>query len=382
MAVLFSVAMDKLHILMVCPDGTMFRQLKQAGTLALSLNAVGVQVSLLVGGVKTSPLSSLAPDITCHTADPEDYLLAHAWPFPPYLARALKKILSADNTIDIIHVIDCAWPASELARVARKINIPIIGRLQSENDITSKSLPLWLRWQHQKNLRLFRPLVVSSNHLLEVARKNNLDDIIYIPEGVDIDQFKPVLSKRPIRRELGLPEKATLICCMADVCPDNKQLDVLAKCLPLSETLQLLFIGNITDKDYADKIAHAATGAEALSYIHFLDAVDNPEDYLKSTDLFILLGGIEDRHTTILEAQSAGIPVILAPSPSALMLTNGNRCGVVLYPNNPLAQRAFEKLLHDPIYRQGRAVNTRPYVKKEFPFGRMVKAYYKLYQSL
>src|SRR5690606_19453509 len=97
-------------------------------------------------------------------------------------------------------------------------------------------------------------------------------------------------------------------------------------------------------------------------YVHFIDAVDNPEDYLKASDLFMLLGGIEERHSTILEAQSAGLPIALAPSPSSLMLTNRTRCGVVLYPNTPLAQRAFEKLLSDATYRQGRAIKTRPHI--------------------
>ena len=136
------------------------------------------------------------------------------------------------------------------------------------------------------------------------------------------------------------------------------------------------------DKTYLEHIQTWARENGVDKFVHVLEAVDNPEDYLKASDLFILLGGIEDRHTTILEAQSAGLPVVLAPSPSALVLTNGNRCGVVLYPNNPLADKAFQKLLSDASYRQGRALNTRPYVKKEFSFGRMMDAYIKLLNSL
>lgn len=371
--------MDKLHVLVVVPDGGDFALLKQAGTLALALSASGMKMSLLVsGGPVPSPMAGLHPDIKLFQCPPE----APWWRRKPALWHGLKRCLAHDDTIDIVHVMDVAYPASALGQLASKVNIPLMGHVRRAADLTGDGLTWWQRPRHLRHLALFKPLVVSSHHLLDVARKQNLSDVVYIPEGVNTDQFKPVLSKRPIRRTLGLPEKATLVCCMASICPENNQLETVEKCLPLGEELQLLFIGDVLDKAYLAQIQRLAQQHNVLPYIHFIDAVGNPEEYLKASDLFILLGGIEQRHATILEAQSAGLPVVLYPSPSSLFLTNGNKCGVVLYPDSPLAHQAFEKLLTDGGYRQGRAVNTRPHVKKEFSFSRMVAAYARLYQSL
>jgi len=275
-----------------------------------------------------------------------------------------------------------AFPASKLALYAQKIELSAVGRLWDEADLHSQNLSVIQRKNHAKALSSLKPLVVHSAHLLDIARKAGIADVVIIPDGVDTEQFRPVLSKRPIRRGLGLPEKATLICCMADIAPENCQIEALKQCLPLSDTRQMLLIGTVQDKDYANKLVRFAADAGASAYLHMREAVDNPEDYLRACDLFILMGGVERRHTTILQAMSSGLPVVLAGAPSALVLTNGNRCGVVLYDGNPLADTAFEKLINDPTYRQGRSMSTRPYVQKNFPFKGMVQAYLKIYNSL
>lgn len=374
--------MEKLHICLICPDGRDFSLIKQTGTLALALNQAGIKVSLIIGQAETSALENLHPDIKTKHIYNETGLLPKAWRQHVHMYRHLRKCLLKDPTIDIAHLMTCRWPYSFLARVPHRLQMPVLANAQLEGDISLKTLPVWQRSFHLKSLLCLHPLVVNSPHLLDVAKKNGLNAVAYIPTGVQTDQFKPVLSKRPTRRELGLPEKATLICCMADIQPENAQLEALERCLPLSAERQMLFIGNVTDKDYLQKIETLLEDKGCAAYAHFLDAVINPEEYLKASDVFILMGGIEQRHGTILEAQSAGLPVILAPSPSALMLSNGNRCGVVLYPNNPLAKQAFDKLISDPTYRQGRAINTRPYVQKEFGFKKMIQSYLKLYQSL
>lgn len=374
--------MEKLHVCLICPDGRNFNLIKKTGTLALALNQSGIRVSVLIGQVETSALKDLPPDIQIKHIYRENAILPKSVRQHVHLYRQLRKCLAKDHTIDIVHLMSCRWPYSYLAHIPHRLQMPVLANAQLETDVNLKAIPFLKRPFHRKALECIQPIVVHSHHMLDVAKKNGLTEVAYIPVGVQTDQFKPVLSKRPIRRELGLPEKATLVCCMADVIPENAQLEALERCLPLSEERQILFIGNTPDKDYLQRIEDRLEAKGAAPFAHFLDAVMNPEDYLKASDLFILLGGIEQRHSTILEAQSAGLPVILAPTPSALMLSNGNRCGVVLYPNNPLAKQAFDKLISDPTYRQGRAINTRPYVQKEFGFKKMVQSYLKLYNSL
>ena len=388
--------MEKLHIILICPDGTSFSLIKQTGTLALALNGAGYQVSVLVGGTAKSPLADLEGDVkVTHVAPWQVPFGEHfgqlfglggpvncAFFQRRHFRNALKNTIADDSTIDIVHIMDVCYPHSLLAHAPEKLQMPVVGNVNRKSCLDVRTLKFWQAGRHKKALAALSPMVVSSHALLDEARTAGYEHIALIPQGVRTEQFKPALSKRPVRRALGLPEKTVLVCCMADITPQNAQLEMLEKCSPLSADRQLLFIGDVKDHAYFEKITERAEERDVQDFIHFLAPQDNPQDYLKASDIFMLLGGIEERHTTILEAQSAGLPVVLAPSESSLMLCNGNRSGVVLYPNNPLAKQAFEKLLSDPTYRQGRAMNARPFVVKSFSFKGMLADYCRLYQSL
>ena len=384
--------MEKLHILLICPDGNNFGLIKQTGTLALALDGAGYQVSVLVGGTQTSPLADLEGGVNVSHVAPQGVPFGRFFGLSApvkcrylqwrHFRRAVKNTLAADNTIDIVHIMDVCYPYSQLAHLPEKLQMPVVGNINKSACLSTKGLKFWQRAPHKKALSALAPVVVSSHAQLEQARAEGFAQIAFIPRGIRTQQFKPALSKRPVRRELGLPEKPVIICTMADITPQNAQLEVLEKCYLLSENRQMLFIGDVKDPDYLAKISARAAEKNVEDFIHFLEPQDNPQDYLKACDVFMLLGGIEERHSTILEAQSAGLPVVLGPSESSLMLCNGNRSGVVLYPNNPLAKQAFEKLLSDSTYRQGRAMNARPFVVKSFSFKAMLKDYCRLYQSL
>lgn len=384
--------MEKLHILLVCPEGQSYSLIKQTGTLSLALDGAGFKVSVLVGGVESSPLEKLAPDVNVRHIPlkkfPFGHLTGHTDPIKNsfiqhrHLCRALKNTLAADSTIDIVHLMDVNYPHSRLASVPANLQMPVVGNVNSRAELETQNLYRWQRQRHKKALSLLEPMILASHALLEAARAEGYGQVALIPHGVRTEQFKPALSKRPVRRALGLPEKATLICCMADITPQNAQLESFEKCQPLSEDRQLMLIGDVKDPGYVARISERAAEKGMEDFVHILEPQNNPEDYLKASDVFMLLGGIEDRHTTVLEAQSAGVPVVLGPSESSLMLCNGNRSGVVLYANNPLAKQAFTKLISDPTYRQGRAMNARPFVVKSFSFKGMLSAYCRLYQSL
>ena len=384
--------MEKLHILLVCPQGKNYGLIKQTGTLALALNGVGFRVSVLVGRAETTPLENLGPEVNVRHIPPKKRPFGHLIKRPGpiqnkfiqhlHFSRALKTALAEDNTIDIVHLMNVDYPHSQLANLPAGLQMPVVGHVNRAHTLQAGHLRFWQRKRQRAALALLEPMILSNHALLETAKNEGYEKVALIPYGVRTEQFKPALSKRPVRRALGLPEKATLICCMADVKPQNAQLEALEKCQPLSADRQLLLIGDVKDPEYRARISQRADEKNMADFVHFLAPQTNPEDYLKASDVFILLGGIENRHSTILEAQSAGVPVVLGPSESSLMLCNGNRTGVVLYANNPLAKQAFNKLISDATYRQGRAMNARPFVVKSFSFKGMLASYCRLYQSL
>jgi glycosyltransferase involved in cell wall biosynthesis len=368
--------MDTQHILLVCPDDKNPKLVKQTGQLAVAMLAYGFKVSLQTSADDSSLLQ--------HIPNTQVFLSPEAsfkMPWQQDLEVALHKSIQTDETISLVHIVDLTPDTLKLAAQCQRLGVPVICQAQKSNCFDLKSQPFYKRKSYLKKLDSLSHIIVNSQNLLEQAHALNLDNVSYIAEGVDINRFKPVLSKRPVRRELGLPESATIVCCMANIKETNKQIETLKECMPLNDLLHLLFIGEVEDLDYLNAVRAEVSRLGVDAYVSYREGVDNPEDYLKASDAFMLLGGIEDRQGTILEAQSCGIPVILAPSASSLALTGGNKNGVILHPNNQLAKQGVEKLLNDPNYRQGRSIHTRPFVKKHHSMKDMMDSYATLYKN-
>lgn len=370
--------MSVSHILLVCLDDEDTRQVKNTGQLAFALKAAGLQVSIQTANAEDTLLHKMGHGFKVyHTLPPKINL---PWTLP--LAKQLHKTLQNDESIDLVHFMDVDKNFHKLEAICHDLNVPTTANAFHESAFDLKNISIWNRKKHIIALDRLGRIIIPHHALLEQANALHLDNLTLIPLGVQLDRFKPVLSKRPIRRELGLNESGTIVCCMADFEADNRQLDTLRLCAPLGDMLHLLFIGRTKDTMYVERLRSEIQKMGVENYVTLKDAVDNPEDYLKASDIFMLLGGVEERQQTLLEAQASGLPIVITPSASALSLTNGNKTGVVVYPNNALAKQAVEKLLTDPNFRQGRSVHARPFIKKEHGFREMIAAYIKVFENI
>jgi glycosyltransferase involved in cell wall biosynthesis len=370
--------MKTSHILLVCLKEEDGKSLKATGQMALGFLAHGFQVSILTNASHSSQFEGIHKNIEVfhnpHTKWP-DFLGGD-------MAVALRQIIKQTGDIQYVHFMGLSKQTLALSMVCKRYKVSCLATALNDESFDLQKQPFGLRKKYLEHMDSMSQVIVASQTMLEKANMLHLDNISLIKEGVDTDRFKPVLSKRPIRRELELPEGSTIVCCMADIEPANKQLEALKLCMPLGEFLHIVFLGKIKDVAYFESLKNEMRRTAVEPYVTIRDAVMNPEDYLRACDVFMLLGGVEKRQTTILEAQSCGLPVVLEPSNSALSLTNGNKTGVVLYPNNALAKSAVEKLLSDPNFRQGRALYARPFVKKEHEFKDMIGSYVTLYEGL
>lgn len=370
--------MSVSHVLLVCLDERDGKSLKYTGQLALSMLSKGFGVSILTNATEVSEFENIHKNI--------ELFLSPETKWPSFLGgrmfMALRKTLKQKNKISHVHFIGLGLQTLLLSYLCKRYKKPMLATVLNDKSFDLQKQPFGLRKKYLQHIDAIEQVVVNSQTTLEKANILHFDNISLIKEGVDTDRFKPVLSKRPVRRDLDLPEGSTIVCCMADIEPANKQLETLKICMPLGEFLHIVFLGKIKDVAYFESLKAEMRRTAVEPYVTIRDAVLNPEDYLRACDVFMLLGGVEKRQTTVLEAQSCGLPVVLDASNSALTLTNGNKTGVVLYPNNALAKSAVEKLISDPNFRQGKALYARPFVKKEHELKDMMDCYQKLYEKL
>lgn len=362
------------HILLVSTDDSNPALLRDVGQLAMALRAKGETVSVLSSHKESSPFEALSGVNILHAKDVKY--------FRTPLAAAVKSFLSENHSVDVVHVFHLGVEHMDLLQTCHKLRVPVVAHVHDKHVFQSAGLRFWNKEKFVNALQKCAQLVVSAPYLKEEAEAAGFKNVRCIEEGVQLERFKPVLSKRPMRRELKLPESATVVCCMASIHPDNKQLDVLKTCAPLGAWLYLLFVGRVEDDAYYAEIQAEILKMDVEPFVVFRDAVDNPEDYLKAIDVFMLFGGVEERRMTILEAMSSGAPVVLSPSSSSAQLTSDGQCGVVLYENNVMASQTVEKVLTDSSYRHGRSLCAREFVVNNYDFKKMVHAYLELYDEV
>lgn len=142
--------------------------------------------------------------------------------------------------------------------------------------------------------------------------------------GVDTARFKfDAIERHQLRRRLGL-EDAVLVGCVGRLVEQKNHkflLELFAKMAVLDPRAHLLLLGAGPLKNELVAIAESM-GME--SRITFLGAVDNVGAYLSAMDLLVMPSLYEGLPIAAIEAQMAGLPVVMSDSITSEAVINEN----------------------------------------------------------
>jgi glycosyltransferase involved in cell wall biosynthesis len=147
--------------------------------------------------------------------------------------------------------------------------------------------------------------------------------IVYIPNGVDLKRFHPILSsndKQKLRAKLNLPAEIPIVIFVGSIIA-RKGVDTLLKSWRIvseqNPNTLLLLVGptareysqySLTYHTYVEKLL---TKMSAPNKIIMTGQVSNVVDYLKSSDIFVFTSLNEGMPNAVLEAYSCGLPCVL-----------------------------------------------------------------------
>ncbi|MBN8727800.1 MAG: glycosyltransferase [Xanthomonadales bacterium] len=206
-----------------------------------------------------------------------------------------------------------------------------------------------------------------------------------IPNGVDIDRFRPASAseRQALRADAGFPDDALLIACVANLTPVKHHADLLEafalvrrKC----PAAHLLLAGSGPLE--ADLRARAGTLGIGAA-VHFLGSTEEVERTLRMADLAVLASATEGLSNALLEAQASGLAVVATRVGGNPDLVVEGQTGCLVPPRDPPAlAAALLRLAGDPALRAtfGAAARRRA-VERHAPAA-MVAAYDALYREL
>lgn len=293
--------------------------------------------------------------------------------------------LSHEN-FDIIHThIPTPWSADFSNIISRFKNKPLV--ITYHNDIigngladyvariyNSTALKLLLNQAHK--IIITQPNYLnSSKHLMEYK-----DKIEVIPNGVDVEKFKPL----PVKKE----ENTIFFLSLLDEFHKYKGLDYLLEALKLVKTeihdVKLIVGGKGTLLDYYRKIVHDMGLNENVEFHGFIKD-EKIVEYYNKCDIFVLpsiSSKQEGFGIVVLEAMACETTVISTEIVGVAEDVKKSNSGIIVPPKNidKLAKAILKILKSNNIKKMG--INGRKLVKEKYTWLEIAKTTENLYKMV
>jgi UDP-glucose:(heptosyl)LPS alpha-1,3-glucosyltransferase len=197
--------------------------------------------------------------------------------------------------------------------------------------------------------RYKKVIAVSEGVKRELVRYYEVpeQDIVVIPNGVDLDEFNPTNRLRfrePLRENLGILPFAPVLIFVANEF-DRKGLGVIIKALPLLKIpeLRLLVLGGDNRFPYLGLARKLGVDSQIL----FLGNVQQISRYYAASDLFVLPTFYEAFSVATLEAAATGLPLLVTKVNGTEELVQGGYNGYFVDRNPESIAGKLQILLSD-----------------------------------
>ena len=298
------------------------------------------------------------------------------------ISSFLFLLRNADK-YDILHLhlaSSHVFPAILIKKLLGKKIILKFGGARKTGDIQTSLLKPFGNLKLKIIKKSFDAFVVPGNEvLIEIISAGFPKDKIHlIPNGVDINIFKPVnsIDKIELRKKLNIPTGG-FICIYAGRIEKGKGLDILLHSWKnMNNNIHLLIIGE-------GKLLKNFRSSFLQKNIHFYGFQKNINDFMATGDLFILPSFGEGLSNAILEAMSSGLIVLANNIPANVDIITNYTNGILLNFNdtgNVISM--ISKICTDIKSYSKLGICARQTATEKFSLPYIAERYFQLYKKV
>ncbi len=312
------------------------------------------------------------------------------------IERMASSFLELASGIDIVHLHGVSQKSMLVIALAKLLGKKIVIKLTSfgHDDPASIRAKGALTWAAYRQADRF---IGVTPRFAEGFEATGLDEsrFVFIPNGVDLDRFKPssVGVRAEFQNQLRIPTGDPVILFVGFFSPE-KNPDVLFDAwLSLFERgvrSTLVLVGATQgpyyeiDAGIADRIKSKVAKRGVSESVVFVEAADNIEHYFRAADVFALPTAREGLPNVLLEAMASGVPPVITQLEGVTdwIVTSGVTGELVPAVDSQAFADAIEGLLASAERREAMGAAARAHVAEHFNLGATAQKTLEVYQEL
>jgi glycosyltransferase involved in cell wall biosynthesis len=341
----------------------------QVHQINVGLRRLGVEVLVLTAG--TRPASDAVDDVLITAvAACAPARQGRATGLLVETARQIGRMWAIRNRFDVAYILDYKYQAALLAVAARLLGRKVVIRRSIDTQPGSRSVPRRIRDWIRDRCTDAVVAVSPGIHQEVLAQRSRPAHVVYVANGVNPGRFRPPadrVERERVRSELGLPERGFIAICVGAVHPRKGTLDVVrAWTMAVDRDAEgvLVLIGPCRDPRYEEEIIRLAHDHGAGERVVFHGEQADVARYYRAANVFLFASNREGMPNAVLEALSAGLPVVARGLPVLRQLLADGRGYIVEGRGSEVAQRmadTIREVMADPDAASRRGESGRRY---------------------
>ncbi len=300
--------------------------------------------------------------------------------------KQLKKILS-DNNFDIIHTQSPSGGAvTRIAAIkSRKKGTKIIYTAHGFHFYKGAPLKNWiLFYPIERWLARYTDVLITINKEDYIRAKKLFKDkkVEYIPGvGIDTKKFnKVVVNKLAKRKELGLPEDAFVVLSVGEI-NRNKNHEIIIKAIAKLNNPNIYYVicGQGVLADYLIDLAKQLSLEKKVKFLGYRRDV---VEIIKISNIFAFPSFREGLSIALMEAMSAGLPVVCSKIRGNTDLIEEEKGGYLVEPNDVEGfANSINKIIKNETLKNNMGKYNEEFIKK-FDISNVKRDMEKIYSNL